>query len=74
MRIAASALRHGVTPEDIEHAARFAMRRIDQDDDVTMLLRPGQDGTLLEVGILTLHGHVTVIHAMPARRKYLRLL
>jgi hypothetical protein len=45
------------------------------DDDLTMLIGPATDGALLEIGVLDLDGwDPVVIHAMPLRPKFYRLL
>ncbi len=51
------------------------MRRIEMDEDLTMLIGPASDGTLLEVGVLDLEGEdAVVIHAMVLRRTFHRFL
>lgn len=35
-----------------------ATRKIEMDDDLTMLIGPAQDGSLLEIGVLDLTGEV----------------
>ena len=75
MRIGEPARKHGIADADIEHAARYALRRVALDEDLTMLLGPGRDGRLLEVGVLDLHGEdPAAIHAMPLRAKFARFL
>ena len=45
------------------------------DEDFTMLIGPAMDGHLLEVGVLDLDGDdPVVIHAMPLRSRFQRLL
>jgi hypothetical protein len=45
------------------------------DGDLTMLIGPATDGALLEIGVLDLDGEdPVVIHAMPLRPKFYRLL
>lgn len=66
MRIGAPARKHGIADPDIWHAVRNAMRRIPLDDDLTMLVGPATDGSLLEIGI--------VIHAQSLRPKFDRFL
>lgn len=45
------------------------------DEELTMLIGPATDGSLLEVGALGLDGDDPVlIHAMPLRRKFYRFL
>jgi len=75
MRIGDPARRHGVSDSDMQHAARNAVRRIRMDEELTMLIGPATDGTLLEVGVLGIDGDDPVlIHAMPLRRKFYRFL
>lgn len=69
-----SARRHGIPDDDMLHAFRNAVRVFDVDEDLTMLVGPARDGTLLEVGVVTavnIDG-LLLIHAMPVRDKYLR--
>lgn len=57
------------------HAARTTIRRIVMDEDLTMLIGPATDGTLLEVGVLDLDGDdPVIIHTMPLRPKFYRFL
>jgi hypothetical protein len=65
-----SALRHGIVRSDIDLALAHAIAFHD-DDDLTMVIGPSRDGRLLEVALTEVHGLV-VVHAMAARRKYLR--
>ncbi len=70
-----SALKHGVAPEDIEHALRNAMVIEDQDDDSRLYLGPARNAQLLEVVTLVRDdGSELVIHALEMRGKYRRLL
>lgn len=70
-----SALKHGVGAEDIEHAVVNAMVVEDLDDDMRLYLGPRHDAALLEVlSLLRTDGSELVIHAMPMRAKYRRLL
>lgn len=71
MRIGEPARRHGVEDDDIWHAIRSAIRKIDMDEDLTMLIGPARDGTPLEIGVLGLVGDdPVVIHAMRLRPKF----
>jgi hypothetical protein len=55
------------------HPVRTAIRQIDMDDDLTMLIGPAHDGTLLEIGVLDLNGEdPVVVHAMRLRPKFYR--
>ena len=75
MRIGEPARKHGVADADIWHAARTAVRRIALDEDLTMLIGPASDGALLEIGVLDLEGDdPVIIHAMPLRPKFYRIL
>lgn len=70
--IANSARKHGVHDHDILHAFDNPILAEDLDDGFTMLVGPDRAGYLLEVGVIdTIDGPV-VVHAMQARRKYLR--
>ncbi len=52
-----------------------AIRKIDMDDDLTMLIGPARDGTPLEIGVLDLNGEdPVVIHAMRLRPKFYPLI
>lgn len=74
-----SALRHGCTREDIEHAYDLALGWdiLDDDADPQKLLFIGPDlaGNFLElVGCELSDGDVLIWHAMPCQPKYLGLL
>lgn len=68
--IADSARRHGVADDDMLHALRNPLRVFDFDDDFTMTVGADRSGNLLEVGVVA--GGTLVVHAMPARAKFLR--
>ncbi|MGH3155588.1 MAG: hypothetical protein ACRDNF_03275 [Streptosporangiaceae bacterium] len=71
VRTGGPARRHGVDDEGIWHAARTATRKIDMDEDLTMLIGPARDGAPLEIGVLGLGGEDSVIiHAMRLRPKF----
>jgi hypothetical protein len=75
VRIGAPARKHGVPDEHIVHAVRNAIRRVELEEDLTMLIEPARDGALLEVGVLDLAGDdPVVIHATPLREKFRRFL
>ena len=69
--IATTALRHGLRPHDILHAIRNPVRAIAVDDGITMLIGPGRTGALLEIGVVQGHPRPVVVHAMPARVRFL---
>lgn len=79
MRVHRSALSNGIAGEDATHAAEWPLwiEPLDDDGPPHRELRLGFDtrARLLETVVLTLEGgDELVIHAMPARRKYLDLL
>jgi hypothetical protein len=75
VRIGEPAGRHGVADTEIWHAVRNATRLVVIDDDLTMMIGPATDGTLLEIGVLDMGGDdPVVIHAMPLRPKFYRFL
>ena len=54
------------------HALRHHWRAFETDDpDVTMFVGPSSDAQPLEVGVVNDDG-VAIIHAMPARSKFLK--
>ena len=76
MEILDSALKHGVLPEDIQHAVHHAMTIDDWDDNLRLYLGPDRRAGLLEVMALRRDDdqEELVIHAMPMREKYRRLM
>lgn len=72
MEILASARKHGVADEDIRHALAHAVRWLDLDDGLVMAVGPSQAGRLLEIGVVPADDdEPLIVHAMPARPKYL---
>ena len=72
-----SARKHGVADPDILHAIDHALALEDagEDPDRWLLIGPDTAGRLLEVVIMiTAEGSQLVIHAMPMRDQYRRLL
>lgn len=76
MEILASACRHGVDAEDIQHALRQAavIELIAEDPTRYLVLGPGRDAQLLELVVIDRPHGPAVMHAMPMRSKYRRLL
>ncbi|MBA3991604.1 MAG: hypothetical protein H0X54_11320 [Propionibacteriales bacterium] len=75
MRMGEPARKHGLPDEDIWHAVRNATRLVGMDDELTMLIGPGRDAMMLEIGVLGFEGDDSVvIHAMPLRPKFYRFL
>jgi hypothetical protein len=69
-----SARKHGITDEDILHALRNYIRVLAEDErGFSMVIGPAYDAQLLEVGVVeSTDGDLLVIHAMVARRKFLK--
>jgi hypothetical protein len=78
VKVHASALKHGVEPDEAIRAASDPVFVSDLDDDSpSRQLRLGFDsaGRLLELVVLRFDsGNELIIHAMKARRQYLDLL
>lgn len=72
MRIAESAHKHGISDEDVRHAVANAIRFHDLDEGLVMIVGPSTSRALIEVGIVTADDdEPIVVHAMPARAKFL---
>jgi hypothetical protein len=69
--ILASARKHGVTDEDMLHAYHHPMRVLLL-DDLTMLVGSDLSARLLEIGVSNREGIDFIVHAMPARPKFIR--
>ncbi len=70
--IIASARKHGIADEDMRHAFNHPISYEDLDDSFVMIIGPTRSAHLIELGFIdTDHGPV-IVHAMTARRKYLR--
>jgi len=71
-----SARRHGVADEDIIHAIEHPIATEDagEDPDRWLLIGPDRAANLLEVVVAVINHEQIVIHAMPMRNKYRRLL
>ena len=54
------------------HAFRNPIRIESLDDGFTMFVGPDLAGNLLEVGVIDSDHGPVIVHAMPARPKYLR--
>ena len=69
--VLSSARKHEVADEDMLHAYRNPVR-VFEFDDLTMLIGADSAGRLLEIGTVTAEGIEFIVHAMPARKKFLR--
>ena len=70
-RVAGSARKHGLEVADIVHAY-WNPTRVFLLDDIEMLIGPDRVGRLIEVGVVRAEEADVVIHAMPARPKFMR--
>jgi len=68
--VLASARRHGIPDEDMPHAYRNPIR-VFHLDDLTMLVGAGESAGLVEVGVAHAEGMDFLVHAMPARPRFL---
>jgi len=69
--ILASARKHGIADDDMLHAYRNPIR-VFALDDLTMLIGADESARTLEVGIATAEGVEFIVHAMAARKMFLR--
>jgi hypothetical protein len=69
--VLASARKHGIPDTDMLHAYRHPVRAFDV-DGLTMLIGADDSGRMLEVGVAVGDGVEFIVHAMPAREKFLR--
>jgi hypothetical protein len=70
--IATSAYKHGLSQDDILHAYRNPIRVWDLGDGFTMIVGPNRAAIILEVGYVAGDVAVVIVHAMPAREKFVR--
>ena len=67
-----SARKHGIADDGVLHAFHRAVSYEDLDEGLTVIIGPSRSAQLLEVGVIdTDHGPV-IVHAMNARKKYVR--
>lgn len=66
-----SARKHGISDADMLHAYRNPIR-VFALDDLVMLIGADEAGRLLEVGVAEAEGLEFIVHAMPARQRFLR--
>jgi hypothetical protein len=69
--IVASARKHGIADTDMLHAYRNPIRVFEL-DDLIMLIGGDESGRMMEVGVAAAEGIEFIVHAMPAREKFLR--
>ena len=66
-----SAYKHGISAEQIRHVAAHPMRIFETDNAMIMIIGGDPAANILEVGI---GRSGAVVHAMPARKKFLKQL
>ena len=66
-----SARKHGIDDEDMLHAYRNPTRVFDL-GDLVMLIGADRNGRLIEIGLAQGEGVEFIVHAMPARPKFMR--
>ena len=76
VEILPSARKHGVSDDHIRHGLDNAVAAINTPDqpDFIMVIGANMNGQLLEIGVLADDDNDYVIHAMPARSKYLKMI
>ncbi len=70
--IAASARKHGIHDGDMLHAFDHPISVDDLDDGFMMFVGADIAGNLLEIGVIDSADGPILVHAMPARPKFLR--
>ena len=70
--VAISARKHGIRDDDMIHAFNHPILVDELEEGLTMFVGADLAGNLLEVGIIDSSDGPIIIHAMPARPKYLR--
>ncbi len=65
-----SARKHQISDDDMLHAYRHPIRVFDV-EDLDMLIGADTVGRMLEVGVAESEGIEFIVHAMPARAKFL---
>lgn len=70
--MAHSALKHGLSEEQIRHAYRNPIRAWDLGDGFAMLVGATPAAVLIEVGFVQGDTAIVIVHAMRARERFLR--
>ena len=70
--VAPSARKHGIPGPDMIHAFNHPIFVDDLDDGFTMFVGADPTAKLLEIGVVDTSDGPVIVHAMPARPKYLR--
>lgn len=69
--VAQSAFKHGIRKEQALHAFRNPIPIWDMEEGFHMILGVDQSAFLLEVGYVETDEAPVIVHAMPARRKFI---
>ncbi len=69
--IAPSALKHGLSREDILHAYINPIRIFELDENLYMIIGANQAAIILEVGVSINSNRQIIIHTMNARSRFL---
>ena len=70
--IAPSAYKHGVSMEDMLHAYRNPLRIFELEEGLTMMIGANSTAIIFEVGVIEGEPAPVIVHAMRARKKFLR--
>ena len=70
--IALSARKHGIQDDDMIHAFNHPIFVDDLDEGFTMFIGADLSANLLEIGVIDSADGPIIVHAMPARPKYMR--
>ena len=72
--IVASARRHRIGEDEMLHAFRNPVRTFLIGEDMTMVIGADTAGRLIEIGVVERRDEpgLVIVHAMPARSKFLR--
>jgi hypothetical protein len=70
--IAPSARKHGISDDDIRHAFAHPIRVFELDEGLVMLIGASAAAAPLEIGVVEATTGPVIVHAMPAREKFLR--
>lgn len=70
--IAESARKHGVSDEDILHAYAHPIRVFELEEGFTMIIGANNAAIIFEIGVVDGVLAPVIVHAMEARKKFLR--
>lgn len=70
--IAESARKHGVSDDDMLHTYDNPIRVFELDEGFTLIIGPSPAAQMFEIGVVDGELAPVIVHAMPAREKFLR--